>query len=179
MTIIDKVTSEARSMFNMVFDKEPLNYLEAAGLYGMIAQGRYNIAALQVMYNHAQDAELKGLIKEAIDYHTKGLVNDSSDLLKKSNGELPNLGFSSRNLHDRPLDIPMDAKMTDAEIAIGIGTMAKAAQMALLTAMHQSYQPEVALMYRRKLDEGLDWDYRLLQLMLKRGWLPHLAKIEH
>lgn len=179
MTILEKMTSEARGMFNTVFDKEPLNYLEAAGLYGMIAQGRYNCAALEVMYNHAQDPELKDLIREAMDHHTKGLVNKSEDLLNDSNGELPKIGFSKRTLHDHPLDIPMDARMTDSEIAIGIGSMAKASQMALLAGMHQSYQPEVALMYRRKLDEGLDWDYRLLQLMLNRGWLPHLEKIEH
>lgn len=179
MTILDRVTSEARSVFNMVFDREPLNYMEAAGLYGMIAQGRFNVAALEVMYNHAQDPELKELIREAMDHHTKGLVKDSEKMLASSEGELPKLGFSKRTLHDHPLDIPMDARMTDAEISIGLGSMAKASQMALLAGMHQSYQPDVALIYRRKLDEGLDWDYRLLQLMLNRGWLPHLAKIEH
>ncbi|MPM98811.1 hypothetical protein SDC9_146001 [bioreactor metagenome] len=69
--------------------------------------------------------------------------------------------------------------MGDGEIAIAVGNMAKASQMALLSALHQSYQLEVAIMYREMLDAGLDWDYRLLQLMLKRNWLPHLHKIEH
>lgn len=179
MTILDQVNSQARAMFNMVFDKEPLNYLEAGGLYGIIAQGRYNVAALEVMYNHAQDPELRDLIKEAIDHHTKTLIERSEKLLANSNGELPKLNFSKRNLHDHAMDLPMDAHMLDSEIAIGIGSMAKASQMALLACLQQSYQLEVALMYRRMLDIGLDWDYRLLQLMLKRDWLPRLAKIEH
>lgn len=179
MTIMDKVNSEARAMFNMVFDKEPLNYLEAGGLYGMISQGRYNVAALEVMYNHAQDPELRDLIKEAIDHHTLALVERSEKLLSDSNGEIPKLNFSKRMMHNHPMDIPMDARMLDSEIAIGLGSMAKASQMALLACLHQSYQLEVAMMYRRLLDVGLDWDYRLLQLMLSRGWLPHLAKIEH
>lgn len=178
MTFLDKVSSETRSIFNMLFDKEPLNYLEAAGLYGVIAQGRYNIAALEVMYNHAQDSALKELIHEAIDAHTKNLIHQSEDLLEKSDASIPRLSFEQRTLH-RHMDIPEDARLSDGEIAISIGTMAKASQMALLSALHQSYQLEVAVMYREMLDAGLDWDYRLLQLMLKRGWLPKLAKLEH
>ena len=51
--------------------------------------------------------------------------------------------------------------------------------MALLAALHQSYQLNVGMMLRKRLDEGLDWNLRLLTLMLNRGWLPHLAKVEH
>jgi len=179
MSIMDKVNSETRMVFNRFFDKEPLNYLEAAGLYGVIAQGRYNIAALEVMYNHAQDSTLKELIKEAISRHTKALISQSEEMLQDSGGQLPSLSFKQRTLHKTDLNIPEDARLSDAEIAISIGTMAKASQVSVLTALHQSYQLDVALMYRELLDAGLDWDYRLLQLMLKRGWLPHLAKIEH
>ena len=179
MSILEKVSSETRGIFNMFFDKEPLNYLEAAGLYGVIAQGRYNVSALEVIYNHAQDSELKALIKEAIVKQTTNLIEHSEKLLSESGGTLPTLSFTKRTLHKNPLDIPADARMTDGEIAIAVGTMAKAAQMALLATLHQSYQLEVALMYREMLDAGLDWDYRLLQLMLDRGWLPRLAKIEH
>ncbi|WP_378950431.1 DUF3231 family protein [Pelosinus sp. sgz500959] len=179
MTMLEKVSSETRSILNMFFDKEPLSYLEAAGLYGVIAQGRYNIASLEVIYNHAQDGELKALIKEAIEKQTKGLIEHSEKLLSDSGGTLPSLSFAKRTLHKKQLDIPPDAHMSDGEIAIAVGTMAKAAQMALLATLHQSYQLEVALMYREMLDAGLDWDYRLLQLMLNRGWLPRLAKISH
>lgn len=179
MTILEKVSSETRSMFNMFFDKEPLNYLEAAGLYGIIAQGRYNVAALEVLYNHAQDQDLKALIKEAIERQSKAIIEHSEEMLQESGGRIPTLSFSQRTLHKSPMDIPSDAHLTDGEVAIAVGTMGKAAQMALLAALHQSYQVEVALMYRRMLDAGLDWDYRLLQLMLRRGWLPRLAKLEH
>lgn len=179
MTILEKVSSETRSILNMFFDKEPLNYLEAAGLYGVIAQGRCNIACLEVFYNHASDRELKALIKEAMDDQTKSLVEQSERILNDNGDPLPTLSFTKRTLHKDSLDLPPDAHLTDKEIAIAIGTMGKASQMALLSTLHQSYQLEVALMYREMLDAGLDWDYRLLQLMLNRNWLPHLAKIQH
>lgn len=179
MTVMDKVSSQTRNIMNMMFDKEPLNYIEAAGLYGIIAQGRFNAALLQVMYNHAHDPELKNLIKEALDEHNKMTVNQAEDKLTDSDGHTPSLQFAKRNLHHSPLNIPDDARLSDQEIAIAIGTLAKGSQMALLTALHQSYQLDVALMFRKALDDGLDWDYRLLQLMLNRGWLPHLKKISH
>jgi len=179
MTLLDKVNSETRKIFNMVFDQEPINSLEAAGLYGIIAQGRFNMALLEILHNHAEDSHLKQLIKEALYDQTKAVVEHSETMLKESGGSPPDFSFSRRTLHSDPLEIPRDAKMSDAEIAIAVGTMAKAAQMALLVALHQSYQLEIALMYRELLDAGLDWDYRLLQLMLERGWLPHLAKISH
>jgi hypothetical protein len=179
MTMLEKVSSETRSILNMFFDKEPLNYLEAAGLYGIIAQGRYNVAALEVLYNHAQDQELKSLIKEAIERQSKVIIEHSEEILQDSGGNIPSISFTQRTLHKTPLNIPTDAHLTDSEVAIAVGTMGKAAQMTLLAALHQSYQLEVALMYRRMLDAGLDWDYRLLQLMLQRGWLPRLAKIQH
>ena len=179
MTVMDKVSSQTRNIMNLVFDKEPLNYIEAAGLYGIIAQGRFNAAVLQVLYNHANDSELKALIKEAIDKHTEMTVAEAEDKLTNSDGHTPALKFVRRNLHSSPLNIPDDARLTDQEIAIAVGTLAKGAQMALLSALHQSYQLDVALMFRKALDDGLDWDYRLLQLMLNRGWLPHLSKITH
>ncbi|WP_425058447.1 hypothetical protein SCACP_30980 [Sporomusa carbonis] len=179
MTVMDKVSSQTRNIMNLVFDKEPLNYIEAAGLYGIIAQGRFNAAVLQVLYNHANDSELKALIKEAIDKHTEMTVAEAEDKLTGSDGHTPALKFVRRNLHSSPLNIPDDARLTDQEIAIAVGTLAKGAQMALLSALHQSYQLDVALMFRKALDDGLDWDYRLLQLMLNRDWLPHLSKITH
>lgn len=179
MTIMDKINSQTRNIMNLVFDKESLNYLEAAGLYGIIGQGRFNNALLQVLHNHASDPELKALIKEAIDAHTETTIAKAEEKLLESDVHSPALRFVKRNLHDTPLNIPDDARVTDMEIAIAIGTMAKASQMAILTSLHQSYQLDVALMYRKALDDGLDWDYRLLQLMLKRGWLPHLRKITH
>ncbi len=179
MTVMDKINSQTRTIVNAIFDKEPLNYMEAAGLYGIVAQGRFNTALLQVMHNHATDPELKALVKEAIDQHTKMTIEEAADKLIDSDGHTPPFRFVKRNLHNSPLNIPDDARMSDEEIAIAVGTMAKAAQMTILSGLHNSYQLDVALMYRKALDDGLDFDYRLLQLMLKKGWLPHLNKISH
>ncbi|CQR70388.1 hypothetical protein SOV_39250 [Sporomusa ovata DSM 2662] len=179
MTVMDKINSQTRTIMNAILDQEPLNYIEAAGLYGIVAQGRFNVALLQVMYNHAHDPELKALIKEAINHHTEMTIEEAEDKLLDSDGHTPAFHFVKRNLHDSPVNIPDDARLSDQEIAIAVGTMAKAAQAAVLTALHSSYQLDVALMYRKALDHGLDFDYRLLQLMLSRGWLPHLTKISH
>jgi hypothetical protein len=179
MTVMDKINSQTRTIMSAIFDQEPLNYLEAAGLYGIIAQGRFNVALLQVMYNHAHDPELKSLIKEAIKHHSEITIEEAEDKLVESDGHTPAFKFVKRNLHDSLVNIPDDARMTDQEIAIAVGTMAKAAQMAILTGLHNCYQLDVAQMYREALDDGLDFDYRLLQLMLDRHWLPHLNKITH
>lgn len=178
MTIMDKINSVTRAAAQVLLDKEAVNYLEAGSMYGIIAQGRYNMAVLSVLYNHAQDSELKELIKEAIENLTKLTIERCEALMKAGDAEIPVFDWTERKLHDH-LDIPADARLTDAEIASTIGTLAKASQMACLAALHQSYQLEIGTMFRERLDAGLDWNYRLLQLMLKRGWLPHLAKIAH
>lgn len=179
MTVMDKINAQTRTIMSAIFDKEPLNYLEAAGLYGMVAQGRFNSAFLQVLYNHAHDPELKSLIKEAINHHTEMTIEEAEDKLFESDGHTPAFRFVKRNLHDSTLNIPDDARLSDQEVAIAVGSMAKAAQVAVLSAMHNSYQLDVAQMYRTALDHGMDFNYRLLQLMLDRGWLPHLNKISH
>jgi len=179
MTLLDKISAETRNVINTLFDKEPLNYLEATSMYAIIAQGRHNAALLEILYNHAHDPDLKRLIKEAIDAQISLLISQAEDFLEESRGGIPNLRFPKRQLHAEPLAIPESARFTDMEIAITIGAMAKASQLAILTAMHNSYQLNVLAMYRKLLDAGLDWDYRLLELMLNRGWLPEIGKITH
>lgn len=178
MTIMDKVESMTRAQIQAIFDKEPVNYLEGASLYGTIAQGRLNLSALEILYNHAQDPELKNLITEAINDLVIPTIEHCERLLEESGAQIPQFRFNKHKLY-KDLDIPSDARLTDNEVAAGIGTMAKASQVALLSALHQAYQLEVGVMYRKFLDAGLDWNYRLLELMIHRGWLPYLAKIIH
>lgn len=179
MSLLDKINVETRQLFTNFFDKEPLNYLEASSLYGIVAQGRYNLAMLEILYNHATDADLKTLIKDAISSQTKVVIDQAEELLQENGSHIPGIAFRHRTLHKQSPIIDPDARLTDAEVAIAIGTMAKASQLAMLLALHQSYQLDVALMYRDLLDKGLEWNYRLLQLMLKRGWLPKLHKTMH
>lgn len=176
MTIMDKINSRVNGVVQSVIDKESLNYLEAGGLYGIIAQGRHLLATLSILYNHAQDRELKKLIKESIEDLTRPTIQRCEELLKEGGAQTPQFYFEERKLHDS-IDIPYDARLSDMEIAATIGTIAKTAQTILLAALLQSYQLEIGLTFRKFIDEGLDWNYRLLQLMLKRGWLPHLAKV--
>lgn len=178
MTIIEKVNSNVRGTWQAIFDKEPVNYLEAGALYGIIAQGQHTLAVLSVIYNHAQDPELRKLIKESMDDLARPTIEHCEKLLSESEAEIPQLPFIERKLHDS-IDIPIDTHLTDIEIATTIGSMAKASQTIILTALLNSYQLEVGIMFRKILDAGLDWNYRLLQLMIHRGWLPHLAKVTH
>ncbi|MDU4959304.1 MAG: DUF3231 family protein [Sporomusaceae bacterium] len=177
MTMMDKVNAGANSIAHALFDKEALSYPEATAAYAMIAQGRMNNAVLSVMYNHARDPEVKELVLQALKDHNQAAVNLAEKLLQESGGELPHFYFQERKLHDEPVEIPPDARLTDEEIVLGVATMGKAAQMMLLSTIHQSYQPDVAIAYRKRLDEGMDFNYRILQLALKHGWLPRLDKI--
>lgn len=179
MTTMDKINAGVHSVSNALFDREAPSYLEATAAYSIIAQGRLIKAALSTMYNHARDPELKELVRQAIEEQNKRTMEVCEKVLQVNGGELPHFDFQERKLHDTPLDIPPDARMTDQEIALGLGTIAKGAQMTVLAALHNSYQPNIALGYRNLLDEGLDYDFRVLKLTLERGWLPHLDKVKH
>lgn len=179
MTTMDRITSAVNTTMNMVFDKEPLNYLEAAGLYGIVAAGHQNLSALQVFYNQAHDRELKMLIMQAIDEQTKWLVERAEKFLAAAKIPQPPIPSIQRRLHESSPSLPDDARFTDQEIVLWLANAAKASQMAVLSAMHQTYKPEIAMIYRKVLDAAFDFNYRLLQLALNKGWLPHLAKIEH
>ena len=179
MTMMDKINGAARATAQLMIDKESISYLEAGALYGIVAQGRFNQAVLQAMYNQAKDPDLRQLISQCINDQVVLTVEESEEALREGDAQVPRFHFQNRQLHNKPLDVPSDACLTDMEIAASLGTMAKASQMALLAALHQSYQLNVGMMLRKRLDEGLDWNLRLVTLMLNRGWLPHLAKVEH
>ena len=179
MTMMDKVNAGAHSVANAMFDREAPSYLEATAAYSIIAQGRLINSVLSIMYNHARDPELRILLHQALEEHNKVTIEVCEKVLQDNGGELPHFYFQERKLQDTPLDIPPDARMSDEEIVLGLATIAKGAQMTILAALHHSYQPNIAMAYRKRLDEGLDFDFRILQLALNRGWLPHLDKVKH
>jgi hypothetical protein len=179
MTVMDKMNAGTRMVFNSVFDKEPINFMESAALYSTVATGRYNLAMLEVMYNHAVDPDLRELVKQAIDEQSRHTVNDAETLIKRGGGQEPSQHLKRRELHHQALNIPADAKLTDREIAMTLVMFAKFTQVAVLGALQQCYQLELAKMFRDRLDSGLDYNYRLMQLMLNKGWLPFLEKVEH
>lgn len=180
MTVADKLGSQTHTIFNMILDREPVNYAEASSLYAIITQGYFNIAALEVMHNQAQDPELKDIIKRAIKEQTEPIMKHASKLLAAGDGQLPaDQKLPSRQLHDEVMALPHDAALTDPEIVALLSMMGRVSQQALLLSMQNTYQPEIALMFRKQLDSGLDFNYQLMQLTLKHGWLPHVAKLEH
>ncbi|MDT8904027.1 DUF3231 family protein [Anaeroselena agilis] len=179
MTITDKLMAQADTALNMIFDKEPPNQIEAAALYASIMAGRQNVATLAVLYNHARDTDLKAVIKRSIDEQTEWLTSRAEKVLAAAGAEQPALHFMRRNLVDRQLDIPEEARFSDQEIALLLANMAKTSQLAVLGAMHNCYQPNLAKMYQDVLDKATDFNYRLMQLTLTKGWLPHLHKLQH
>ncbi|MDR3562132.1 MAG: DUF3231 family protein [Negativicutes bacterium] len=178
MTIIDQVNASSRALVQKLVDKEPVNYIEAGLLYGITTTGRYHVAVLSVCYNHAQDPQLKELIKDALDNLTEKTVDKCESLLRAGDARVPTVEFPNHPLEKR-LDIPGAAHFSDMEIAMMLVNMHGASTMALLAAINQSYQLEMAIELREQLNIALDWGYRLLQLTLHRGWLPELAKVEH
>ena len=179
MTIADKIISQAGTAINMMFDKEPLNYVEIAALYAAIVAGRQNVATLAVLYNHASDGDLRAILKRTIDEQTEWLVESAEKALAAAGGELPDFHFMEHPLSDSPLTIPEGARFSDQEIALLLANMAKAAQMAVLGALHNCYQPFIAKMFQDVLDKATDYNFALMQLVLRKGWLPHLHKMRH
>jgi spore coat protein CotF len=176
MTIIDQVRAVGRGITQPLVDKEPVNYIEAGALFTIIATCRYHLAMLSVMHNHARDPELRALIKEALDSLTEAAMTKGEDLLRAGGASVPTVTYPIVPLQES-LEIPDGARLTDPIIAMALVNMDGASQMALLGAMHQCYQPEIALMLGTQLRRALDWSFRLMQLMLERGWLPQMAKV--
>jgi hypothetical protein len=179
MTIAEKLIAQADTALSMMFDKEPPNYVETAALYASVLAGRQNVATLAVLYNHARDADLRETIKRSIDEQTEWLTSNAEKALTAAGAELPAFHFMKRDLVDRPLDIPEEARFSDGEIALLLANMAKTSQLAVLGAMHNCYQPYIAKMYQDILDKATDYNYQLMKLALSKGWLPHIHKIRH
>ena len=178
LKITDQVKVYTRTLVQSVIDKEPVNYMEAAGLFGIILQARHNISMLSSLYNQAQDPELKELIKEAIYEETIPAIETCEELMRDGDGELPDVNFPPHPLYDK-VDYPKNLRLTDMEIAIAIGNIVRTSQLALFLTLQQSYQLEIVAGINKLLNSGLLWGYRLLQLMLHRGWLPRISKVEH
>lgn len=179
MTILDKVSATSRSFVQNFIDKEPVNYIEAGLLYGIVTVGRYNVAMLTLLHNHAQEPELKPLIKEAIDTLTEKTIKYCEDQLKTGGAKLPTIRFNERAL-ESGLEIPNGARYSDMEIAMVLVNLHGACQTAILTAISQSYHLDISIELRNQLNDALDWGYRLQQLMLHKNWLPKIAKVvEH
>jgi len=178
MTIIDQVKAGARNIIQSAVDKEPVNYIEAGALYSIVIQGRFHVAMLSVLHNHAQDPQLKQLIKEAMEDLSDATVHKCEHLLQAGDAQLPTVNFPDRRLESR-LSIPSEAHLTDREIAMTLVHNNAAGQLMLLATINQCYQLEIAKALRDELSTALDWSYRLLQLMLHHGWLPEMAKVEH
>ena len=179
MTIMDKIDAQAHTIVNRLFDRELLNYTEAANLYSFVSQGYLNKSILTVMHNQARDPALKKLIRRAIEEQNEAVIVQAAKWLDAKNAEVPANQQPQRQLHEEPLSLPLDASLTDAELAMALAMMAKAAQQTMLMAMQTAYQPELINMYRKHLDSGFDFSYRIIKLALDRGWLPYQAKIEH
>lgn len=179
MTVLDKMSFQTNQVLHSIFDKEAPNYLEAAGMFAVIAQGRHMAVMLSVMYNQARDPGLRKLIKQAIEDQNRPLIERCEELLKDGGGQLPHFNLSPRELKSESGEYPPEVTFTDEEILVNVASMAKAAQMGLLGAMQQCYQPEIAKVYHDALDSAIDFGYRLMRYALDRGMLPHLEKIEH
>jgi len=171
MTILDQVSATSRSIVQQTVDKESVNY-------AMVTTGRYHVAVLSVFHNHAQEPQLRQLIKEAIDNLSEKTVKKCEALLLTGDAKIPSVRFPEHPLENR-LDIPSAARLTDMEIAMILVNMHGASQVALVAGISQGYQLEIASELRNQLNIALDWGYRLQQLMLHRGWLPEMAKVEH
>lgn len=178
MTMIDKVNAKSRSIVQELVDKEPANYIEAGLLYQIIITGRYHVSILTILHNHAKDPELMQIIKDALDNLSEKTIKDCEDFLLTEDAMIPSVRFPERLLESAQ-DIPSGAHFSDMEIAMALVNIHGASQMVLLATINQCYHLDIGSKLRIQLNVALDWGYRLLQLMLHRGWLPQIAKVEH
>jgi hypothetical protein len=178
MNILEKATAKSHSIVQNMMDHEPANYIEAGLQYQIVLMGRFQASVITILYNHAEDPELRILLKDARDALVGRTVKISEDFLQSEDVTLPTIQFPERSLEEYQ-DIPDRLHFSDMEIALLLLEMSASSQMALLTAINQSYHLEIGNHLRKELNMGFDWAYRLEQLMLQRNWLPRIAKIVH
>jgi len=178
MNILEKATAKSNSIVQNIIDHEPANYIEAGLQYQIVLMGRFQASVITILYNHAEDPELRILLKDARDALVERTVQMSEDFLQSEDVNLPTIQFPERSL-EKYQDIPDYLHFSDMEIALLLLEMNSTSQMALLTAINQSYHLEIGNRLRKELNMGFDWAYRLEQLMLQRNWLPKIAKIVH
>jgi hypothetical protein len=178
MTVMDQVRAGTRAVIQPAVDKEAVNYVEAGALYAMVAGARLHASLLSVFYNHAQDPELRRLIKDAIDHLSEAAIKKAEDLLRAGGAQVPAVAHREYPLTES-LEIPSAARLDDEVIALSLANIDGASQAMLLGAMHLCYQPEIIRALGSQLRASLGWAFRLQQLMLKRAWLPEMAKVKH
>ena len=178
MTILDQINAKSRSIVQGFVDQEPLNYIEAGLMHQFIITGRYHVSLLSVLHNHAKDPELKQLIKDALNDLSEDTIKYCEDFLKAENAVLPSVRYPEYPL-ENVQNIPDAAHLSDHVIAMALVNIHGASQIALLAAINQCYHLDIAFQFRKQINISMDWSYRLLQLMLHRGWLPEIAKIQH
>ncbi|WP_368294419.1 hypothetical protein [Dehalobacter sp. TBBPA1] len=178
MNILEKATAKSNSIVQNIIDHEPINYIEAGLQYQIVLMGRFQASIITTLYNHAEDPELRVLLKDARDALVERTVKMSEDFLRSEDVKLPTIQFPERSLEEYQ-DIPDHLHFSDMEIALLLLEMSASSQMALLTAINQSYHLEIGNRLRKELNIGFDWAYQLEQLMLQRNWLPKIAKIVH
>jgi len=178
MTILDKLEAKGRTLVQGFTDPEALNYVEAGLLTGIAITGRYHVTLLTLFYNHASDPELKQIIKDALANLSDKAAIKAEELLEHGDAQIPSVSFQERSF-ESGLEIPPAAHLSDREIAMSLVNMHNASQLALLIAINQCYQLKIGSELRKQLNLALDWGYRLLELMLEKGWLPQIPKVKH
>lgn len=163
-------------MFSGNQKQEPMHYGEVFSVWSALAMSNAQLAAYQVLYNHAGDEELKKFIVDMVEDVVKPSIKENETLLKQNSVALP-VAPPERSEANRE-DIPVGARIMDPEIAATLGADISAGLVADSMMMGICIREDIAMMYGQFHLKKAQMGASLLKMTKKKGWLvaPPLHK---
>ncbi|RNA66906.1 DUF3231 family protein [Alteribacter keqinensis] len=158
--------------------EQPMHYGEVFSTWSYLAGIKAMVAAYQTQENHCGDEDLKKMIKALIE-QGKQEEEEVVTLLKENGIALPPSPpeRSKASLED----IPVGARINDAEIALSISKDIAAGLVACSQAMGQCTREDIAMMFGQFHTVKAQNGAKMLKMNKEKGWLvpPPLHAQKH
>lgn len=169
MNIITKGSNIIMGILSGNPQDEPLHYGEAFGLWSSLSSAKGALDGYQVFINHTGDPELKAFLKQVIESSIKPSIKEIEEILLHNDIAVPP---TPAERPEADLEqIPVGARLQDAQIAYMVAADIAASVVASSQAMSQSIREDVGLLFSqmgaKKAKDGAE----LLQIMKDKGWL--------
>ncbi|ASN06455.1 DUF3231 family protein [Virgibacillus necropolis] len=148
---------------------EPMHYGEVFAIWSAYSMAKSQVAAYEVLYNHAGDKELKKFISDMIQNIVKPGIEETEKMLKVNGVGLPPTPPERAEANSE--DIPVGARIMDPEISATLSQSIAQGLIADSTAIGQSIREDIAMMFGQFHNKKVQMGGKLLQLNKEKGWL--------
>lgn len=169
MNLLKKGSNIIMGILNGNPQHEPLHYGEVFGLWSSLSVAKGALDNYQVFINHTGDEDLKAFLKQVIDSSIKPSIKDIEDVLLDNDIMVPP---TPAERPEADLEqIPVGARLQDAQIAYIVAADIAAAVVASSQEMSKSIREDVGLLFGQMGAKKAKDGAALLQIMKNKGWL--------